>query len=139
MVYVVLINLLSTFMLTGLIWTIQIIHYPSFKYISQNQFPDFMTFHMNKITYIVMPLMLLELMSASYLFIYIFSTFTIINFLFVVFIWLSTFLLSIPCHNKLKEKYDPKTIEKLVITNWPRTILWSLKSILSILIMIKYK
>jgi hypothetical protein len=139
MVYVILINLLSTFMLTGLIWTIQIIHYPSFKYISPNKFPDFMIFHMNNITYIVMPLMLLELMSASYLLISIFSTVTIINFVFVLFIWLSTCLLSIPCHNKLKVKYDLKTIEKLVITNWPRTILWSLKSILSILIMIKYK
>lgn len=40
---------------------------------------------------------------------------------------LSTFLLSVPLHQKLqKTGPEPETITKLVSTNWIRTILWSL-------------
>jgi hypothetical protein len=51
-------------------------------------------------------------------------------FLVVLFIWISTFTLSVPCHKKLSLGKDSKTIDQLVKTNWIRTILWSLKSLI---------
>ena len=42
-------------------------------------------------------------------------------------IWLSTFLLQVPAHEKLILKKDNQIIARLVKTNWIRTILWSLK------------
>ncbi len=49
-------------------------------------------------------------------------------------IWLSTFLLSVPCHEHLAKTDMNETsliekIQRLVKTNWPRTILWTLRSI----------
>ncbi len=44
-----------------------------------------------------------------------------------VLIWLATFILSVPCHRQLqKSGKDLSTINRLVATNWIRTILWSL-------------
>ena len=50
-----------SFSLVGLIWTIQVVHYPSFSYVDNDHYIDFQHFHMRAITYIVMPLMLFEL------------------------------------------------------------------------------
>lgn len=44
-----------------LIWLIQIVHYPSFRYVDATQFSHFHSHHTNTITLIVLPLMLCEL------------------------------------------------------------------------------
>jgi hypothetical protein len=54
----------------------------------------------------------------------------IMNFIGVILIWLSTFVLSVPCHSRLNLGFCQKTVFKLVATNWPRTIIWSLRSFL---------
>ena len=136
--YIVFINLISTLLLTGLIWTIQLVHYPSFKYVSEEKFSVFMEFHMKNITYLVGPLMLIEIIVSANLFSLAIDKLIIINLLIVTLIWLSTLFLSIPCHNKLKDGYQLQTIKKLTLTNWPRTILWSLKSYVSVLVLLKF-
>jgi hypothetical protein len=52
------------------------------------------------------------------------------NLALVLATWLSTVVLSVPLHNGLSEVRDSALIARLVATNWPRTILWSLRSIL---------
>lgn len=122
---------ISCLLLTGLIWTIQLVHYPSFQYIDQNRFIDFEKFHTKTISYIVVPLMLLELFSGS---IHVFysenGAYQLFNYLMLILIWISTFLLSVPIHQKLNKGFSADLIEKLIITNWPRTILWTLRSFL---------
>ena len=41
-------NVISAFLLTGVIWTIQIVHYPSFHYIDKLSFTNFHHFHEKK-------------------------------------------------------------------------------------------
>lgn len=137
MSYITLANFITTFILTGVIWTIQLVHYPSFQYISEDQFPNFMNFHMKKISYIVAPLMLSEMLVSCILLYFKVDIIAILNILIIVLIWLSTLFLSIPCHNKLKGGHNMQTIKKLVLTNWPRTILWSVKSCVCIIIHFK--
>lgn len=129
----ILTNLVVTSMLTCLIWIVQILHYPSFRYVEQKNFSNFENFHTKSISYIVMPLMLIELFLSGYLFLkepknVLYS----ISLISVILIWVSTFYFSIPCHTKLGLGYDAEVIEKLILTNWPRTILWSFKLLLSI-------
>lgn len=129
----ILVNLVLTSMLTCLIWLIQILHYPSFRYVSHEAFTSFEAFHTRSISYIVMPLMLAELGTSIYLFVfnpksYLFG----ICLLIVVLIWASTFLFSIPCHNILSQRHDSAIIEKLISTNWFRTILWTSKFLILI-------
>lgn len=132
--YIFLINFIPTLILTGLIWTIQLVHYPSFEYIAKEKFSKHMSLHMKRISFIVVPLMLIEFLAATYLITINIDIYSSINLLCVALIWFSTYVLSIPCHNRLLKGYDQKTINTLVTSNWPRTILWSIKSIIVILI-----
>jgi hypothetical protein len=48
----------------------------------------------------------------------------------VLVVWLSTFLLQVPGHNRLKNGKDRILIRRLVATNWIRTAAWSLKALI---------
>ncbi len=137
---VFLIHLLATFFMTGVIWIIQSVHYPSFQYVSSENFFKFTQFHQMAMTWIVGPMMLVELITGLYLWsqnplnIYWFILSSLI-----LLIWLSTFFLSVPLHETLvSQGYDLKVIQKLIFTNWPRTISWSLRSVLLIQLAAQY-
>jgi hypothetical protein len=126
-------NVISAFLLTGVIWTIQIVHYPSFHYIDKLSFTNFHHFHERRISIIVMPLMLIELTTSTVLYINNMSSIVFaLNLLIVVLIWCSTFFIQVPIHSILSQKKDKKLIEKLVNTNWIRTFLWSMRMLLII-------
>jgi hypothetical protein len=129
-----LIQIFSCFSLFGLIWTIQLVHYPSFLKIDKLEFKDFSNLHSKKISLIVVPIMLLELVSGSMLLILFPSIVTGSNFLGIIIIWTSTLFLSMPLHRKLASGKDEALIEKLIKTNWPRTIIWTLRSFLLLII-----
>jgi len=126
---------ISCFFLTGLIWTIQLVHYPSFQWVEDDKFTMFAKFHSARISILVVPAMLIELVTAVMLIYTPTPLLTsrpvlLMNVAGVVFIWISTFLFSVPCHSKFKLGTSKKLIFRLVATNWPRTIIWSLRSLL---------
>jgi hypothetical protein len=51
------------------------------------------------------------------------------NLFMVVLIFLNTFFLNVPIHRKLLSRKDIKLIDQLVMSNWPRTLLWTIRSI----------
>lgn len=122
-------QLACTFFLTGLIWIVQLVHYPAFKFIDKENFKQFQQFHTQNITWIVAPAMVLELLFSVLLFLKLEDFFSILNVLSVLLIWVATFFVSVPIHNKLQNGYDLKLIKKLVQTNWLRTVLWTMRSV----------
>ena len=124
------IQLACCLLMTGLIWTIQLVHYPFFQFTDEKEFQTAHTFHSNRISIIVIPVMVIELIVAIALAVGWHSTFWGINLFLVVLIWLSTFFLSVPLHNSLGGGKNNSIIARLVATNWPRTLLWSLRSCL---------
>ncbi len=127
---ILLLNLAISWILVGLIWTIQLVHYPSFAYIDQQVFQIFHQHHTSSILLIVMPLMLLELGLAFYLAQhYNWQLVFLVSLIVVVLIWMSTFFVQVPLHNALEIEKDINIIQKLVTTNWFRTILWTGKAI----------
>jgi hypothetical protein len=115
--------------MTGVIWVIQLNHYPSIKAWNHSEFLIWHRFHTQRITYIVAPMMLIELGSLIFIFfISDKSLFWLLNLILLIFIWISTALIQIPQHKILEKNYDPKVIEKLVLGNWIRVFLWSLRS-----------
>ena len=121
----------------GLIWYIQLVHYPSFKYVDTNSFVEFHKHHTLKTGYIVMPVMFLELVSSGFLTWQDgWMSLNALGFYLVILIWLSTFLLSVPKHNTLQQEKLNSLISDLIATNWYRTILWSVKSCISFYLMI---
>lgn len=131
--YLFLIHLGSTWFMVGLIWLIQIVHYPLFARVGKDQFVLYEREHSRLITFIVAPLMLTELVSGisiSYLLLQSYSITLIANIGFLGAIWISTFAIHVPLHQKLQSGFDPLLHERLVSTNWIRTFSWSVRGIL---------
>ena len=125
-----LVHLATSWALFGLIWTIQLSHYPAFRFINEKDFSTFHQYHTSSIVMIVMPLMLLELgMVGWQAYQTSWNWIWVIPLLLVVAIWASTFFVQIPLHHQLESGKEIKIIDQLVKTNWLRTILWSLKAI----------
>ncbi len=59
-----------------------------------------------------------------------------LGFYLVLLIWISTFLLSVPNHAKLAKGKDDTHINRLINTNWIRTVLWTVKAGLSLYILL---
>ena len=133
---ILIINIFSAFFATGLIWTIQLVHYPSMHFVSRDKFELFHYFHQLRISIIAMPLMAIELITTIILFMQNIdnesSLIFKINLIIVTLIWFSTFFIQVPLHQKLSKGKKTSLIDKLVLTNWFRTVLWTLRSILII-------
>lgn len=126
-----LLNIVSTFILLGLILVIQFVHYPSFFWISEKKFKEFTSFHTRSISIIVAPLMVTEILMASFLILIADNHWSVrfINLFSIVLIWCATFFFSIPCHQKLSLERNEVIIRDLIRTNWYRTILWGMRSL----------
>ena len=128
-----LVQLLSTTLLCGLIWTVQLVHYPAFRFIREDQFPDFHRFHSFRIALIVIPFMLMEVASAVWLTLHggsLSHHLQLSVLLVTAGIWASTFLIQVPMHHRLSRGPDASLGRRLTVSNWIRTALWSLKSAL---------
>ena len=134
--WVLLLNAASTLCLTGLIWIVQLVHYPSFAYVAPDRFEAFTTFHQRSISYIVMPLMLVEVGTALALLVHkptvLPMWIAVLGAALLGVIWASTFALQVPLHTQLTQGHDENAIRKLVQTNWIRTIAWTSRAALAV-------
>jgi len=126
---VLLIHAAATLFMTGVIWTIQLVHYPSFALAGPAQFADFHREHLRRITLVVGPAMLLELASAVAVTAMVSGSIRWVGLGLLAVVWVSTATLQIPQHNALKESYDGEVVQALVRGNWLRTGAWTLRAI----------
>ena len=127
---ILLVHLALCFFMTGLIWMVQLVHYPSFRYINMSNFTNFTSFHGRSIAPITAIPMILELLTGALLLFYFQNLVYSINFALLLLVWISTFFISVPLHKKLLVAHNTAIIEKLILTNWPRTALWTTRSCL---------
>jgi hypothetical protein len=85
-------------------------------------------------TWVVAPLMLIELASAFWLALNMISPVrpmeAWVGLALVALAWVSTFMLQVPLHDKLARSFDATSAERLVATNWVRTVAWTLRAAL---------
>ena len=129
-----LLNISSTWFMVGLIWLIQIVHYPLFNLVGKNEFPVYHNGHSVLITPLVGTVMIIELISSTLLVVFppknVSFTIPVIGVILVFIIWASTAFLQIPQHNALANAYELEAHNILVQTNWIRTIAWSMRGFL---------
>ncbi len=134
MKWILLANVASTLILVGLIWVIQVVHYPLFAYVGEAGFPAYEAEHSSRITLIVMPLMLIELGSAGLLLLTppagIPTWQATLGLGLVLLAWGVTFFVSVPQHNILSGGFDAAAHRLLVESNWLRTLAWSGRGLL---------
>ena len=139
---ILFLNLVSTLFMTGVIWFVQITHYPLFIFVSKDCFSKFSILHSKYSSFVVIIPMLIELFSSLLLLKwspqFISYYYFLIGFILVLIIWLSTFILQIPAHRSFLNGYDQKKINYLVKTNWIRTLAWSFRTVLMTFLIYNY-
>ncbi|MBO1435768.1 hypothetical protein [Meiothermus sp. CFH 77666] len=127
-------HFVATWFLVGLIWMVQVVHYPLFARVGSAEFAGYQTAHANLITLVVGPLMLLELLTAVALLILWPSSLPSwvgwLGLALVGVIWLTTLLASVPLHARLAAGFDTEAHALLVGTNWIRTLAWTARGFL---------
>ena len=126
------------FGLVVLTWMVQLVVYPSFLYYTQENLQKWHHTYTTAVSYVVIPLMFGQLFTTGYL---IFTKGGILNLIIfglVVLVWIVTFALAVPAHNKIAAGNDMLVeAANLVRINWYRTAIWSIIFILGLLV--KYK
>lgn len=132
--FIVLMHLTATLLMTGVIWFVQLVHYPLFRKVGSEDFARYEQAHTRRITPLVAPLMLLELLSAFLLIWHhpasIPAGQIYLGLGLVIFIWLCTTLIQVPQHRLLSRGFDAQVHRNLVNYNWLRTIAWSGRTLL---------
>ncbi|MGD8825352.1 MAG: hypothetical protein PVI24_10250 [Myxococcales bacterium] len=129
-----LVQAITTWAMTALIWFVQLVQYPSFGMVGVQFFPAFHRQHSSRITFIVAPLMIAEAVSALAL---LWRPVTVMSLPevwvgvgLVAVIWASTFLFQVSMHGRLSKGFDEEAWRFLVASNWVRTVAWSLRAVL---------
>ena len=124
----------------GVIWIVQVVHYPLMRFVPGRDFTRFETAHRSRISWVVGPLMAIEGVC-------------VLAFLFAppagLIWWLpwagavfeavaigTTALVSAPLHERLNAHFDHATLDRLIATNWIRTVAWTGRAGLAIAILV---
>lgn len=122
--------------MTGIVWFVQINHYPLFLEAGKGNFSEYEKQHALKAGRVIAPVMVAEALSTLWLAVFHCSTLHLIGAVLLAAIWASTFFVQVPLHQKLSEGFDAALVKKLIRTNWLRTFAWTLRaSLLAFVIM----
>lgn len=134
-------NLVLSAFLTGLIWVIQVVHYPLFLRIEPDDFRAYEQSHQKRISLIVAPVMMVD-MTLSLLLVFTkymdnAQAYLIVAFALNLAVFASTVFIFSPIHQKLGKNHDRTMIRKLVRLNIMRTAMWTARTILLLVVTIK--
>ena len=132
---VFLVHLLATLTMFGAIWVVQVVHYPLFGEVGRAGWAAYEAGHQVRITRVVGPAMVAELVTAVLLVLYRPDAFplwaVVAGALLVGVIWASTAFVQVPLHAALSGgAFDDGAHARLVATNWVRTAAWTARAAL---------
>lgn len=135
-----LVHSAATLLMTGIIWFVQVVHYPLFQKVPAASFPAYERDHQSRTGLLVGPLMLLELGTAVALVLTAWrqprpfpestAILLTVNAVLLLILWALTFFVQVPHHEALARQQDADRIQALVRGNWLRTLLWTARAIL---------
>jgi hypothetical protein len=123
--------------LVVLIWLVQIIIYPGMHGWDSARFAVLHRDYARRISFIVGPLMLGQAALVLHQLITVPGTTVVVQILLIGGVWGVTIFISVPLHRRLSGGYEEGTVNRLVTTNWLRTVGWSLVFLLDMLRWVK--
>jgi hypothetical protein len=115
--------------MVGLIWMVQIVHYPLLAIVGTERAKGVAHEHQRRTGIVVGPPMAIEGLSTLALLLWLPDSVT------WWLPWLNGIFLSVPLHEKMANNPDPTVGHRLVLTNWPRTIAWSARGVVCVLML----
>ncbi len=134
----------ATWTMVGVIWFVQLVHYPLLGGPGRAAEPGFAAYqreNTRRTAWVVVLPMLTEALTALALVALAVpgvpraAAWTGLALLVVI--WLSTALLQVPRHGRLERGYDAAAHRALVRSNWLRTIAWSARGVLVVWLLVR--
>ena len=136
MIIIHVLHAMATWGMVGIIWFVQLVHYPLFCYVPWEGFGQFSLAYQHRTSFVIVPLMLAELVTAVVIACHLpIHVLACLGLVLLGGIWISTFLIQVPLHKRLALGFHPIVHRRLVRTNWLRTILWSVRGALAIVLL----
>ena len=130
-----LMHLTATGLMVGVIWFVQVVHYPLFAAVPVDGFAAWERAHVSRTGMLVGPLMLVEAATCCLLLVRtpagVPTWMPWTGVLLLAVLWASTFFIQVPMHRRLESGLDLDVVRRLVDTNWIRTVAWTLRGALA--------
>lgn len=131
--WLLVVHAAATWALVGLTWTVWVVQYPLFAKVDPASFPAFHAAHTVRITGVVMPLMLVELLGAVAVFLLrprgVAAWEAVLGVGLVGAVCAVTALWSVPMHGKLAQGFDSAAHASLMWGHGVRTALWTARGV----------
>ena len=126
-----IVNVAVSWGLLILIWLVQLIIYPALARIPADDFVRYHAWYVTRMTMIVLPLMIGEIIVAiAWFILQDDSVYPVVAGGLVIIVWWSTVAFQVPIHKSLRAGKDRSKLNRLVATNWIRTVAWTLKAVM---------
>lgn len=132
-------HVVVTCVMAGIMWFVQIVYYPNLAVVGRDAFVSYQREHVRRVTAVAWTMLFLELVSgvaiaclphAGWVWVSL-----IANAVLLLGIWCSTFFVQVPLHHTLEQGWDEAAHSRLVRTNWFRTVVYTLRSIVIIAVL----
>lgn len=129
------VELFATCAMGGVIWLVQLLVYPAFLRVPANSRTAYHRHHTERISLVVIPLMLAELASGAMMTRAQWPDLSAARWTAMAclaLVWISTFAIQVPLHHRIARDVDERAIHRLIQTNWIRTFAWTAKALVLI-------
>lgn len=134
---VLVVALASVWAMTGVIWVIQLVHYPIFDTIERGADDElwrrFGDRHRRTISFVVGPFMLAEGITGLWLVADppgdVGRALPLVALALMAIAYGTTALVSVPLHERLTHRFEADAHRRLVTTNWIRTAAWTARGV----------
>jgi hypothetical protein len=139
-VNLVAVHLAATWFMVGLIWLVQTVHYPLLAAVGKDAFPEYEHGHTQRITRLLAVAAGAEIVTALALVVATpgeveqWAAWLAGGLLAAA--WVVTRFVQVPIHRSLSSGYDAVQLQRLVATNWVRTVLWSARGVAALVFLI---
>ncbi|QDU94656.1 hypothetical protein [Lignipirellula cremea] len=128
------IHLGLTCSMTGIMWFVQLAYYPNLRVVGAENYETYEQEHIRRINRVAWSMLAAELATSLALAVLPCAvwlrTVWVINLLLLLVIWWSTWFVQVPLHHALSKQFSDELLDRLVRTNWLRTVCYSLRTAL---------
>jgi hypothetical protein len=133
-------HVVATTAMVGLIWFVQVVHYPLFRAVGADHFVAYEQAHTARTAWVVGPFMAVEGATALLLAVDpgdgVDRSLALVGLALLAVIHASTVFLQVPAHRLLSATADRATMDRLVATNWIRTFGWSARAVVAVAMLV---
>lgn len=139
---VVIVHLVATWFMVGLIWTIQVVHYPLFAEVGADAYVAYQRGHIERIgPLLALPWLIEGVCTAALLLVADrrIRRLAVVGAAAMGGVLLISGLWSAPAHGELADGFDAAVHDRLMTINLVRTMLWTLRGVVAVAMLVEVR